>query len=415
MELKEAFDIIDATLGMFRSLEEEVENGDLKEKFLLIPVSSYVENVYDAEKNAFELVSRTYYNYNDGGREYRRYIVDITPVCNYMVNEWPSNNAKKIRRLLNEVFSRCVSMCEDTFGALLNVALDEGYVYDRYLRAKESRNIETVMLDTIHEMNHALALTEYAEPDVTDEGVTIAVENRIISENLASQMDWVKETNNFDFNKISELIENIGRSGREKKIAIKAIYNTMVRTGEMYKIPYSVDKLLNDLYKQYDEKHRALGSLDSSGMNMNLSSFLKERDEYQERQTIEDKDIYEKYNIATNYKDNLYIGDENTDIEASMDYDLLPEELNTPEAKLLIQKLVDANLLSEDWQPVGLSIAERGYLAGDIAHRLGISAKWVIFGKLWNENPGTLRQGNIRALNQKRTSNFIEKLNNILN
>ena len=33
MELKEAFDIIDATLGMFRSIEEEVENGDLKEEF----------------------------------------------------------------------------------------------------------------------------------------------------------------------------------------------------------------------------------------------------------------------------------------------------------------------------------------------------------------------------------------------
>lgn len=37
MELKEAFDIIDATLGMFRSIEEEVENGDLKDKFLLTP------------------------------------------------------------------------------------------------------------------------------------------------------------------------------------------------------------------------------------------------------------------------------------------------------------------------------------------------------------------------------------------
>ena len=265
--------------------------------------------------------------------------------------------------------------------------------------------------EKIIKLLNSLRLPE--EPQVRKEAGIY--EGQAITNEWASQVDWVKETDNFNLNTINEIVENFGKSGNEKKIVIKAIYDEMWKTGEVTKIPYSVDKLLNDLYKQYDEKHRALGSLDSSGMNMNLSSFLKERDEYQERQTIEDKDIYEKYNIATNYKDNLYIGDENTDIEASMDYDLLPEELNTPEAKLLIQKLVDANLLSEDWQPVGLSIAERGYLAGDIAHRLGISAKWVIFGKLWNENPGTLRQGNIRALNQKRTSNFIEKLNNILN
>ena len=78
-------------------------------------------------------------------------------------------------------------------------------------------------------------------------------EGQAITNEWASQVDWVKETDNFDLNTISELVENIGKSKKEKKIVIKAIYDAMEETGEMYKIPYSVDGLLNDLYKKYDD------------------------------------------------------------------------------------------------------------------------------------------------------------------
>ena len=92
----------------------------------------------------------------------------------------------------------------------------------------------------------------------------------------------------------------------------------------------------------------------------------------------------------------------------------IPKELKTPEAEQLMQKLINAGILSEEWQPVNLSIAERGYLADEIASRCKIKSKWKVMGALWNDNPETLRQGNIKAAGQAKTGLFIEKLNRIL-
>ena len=258
MELKEAFDIIDATLGMFRIIEEEVENGDLKEKFLLTPVYSSIDNVFDVNKNSFEFETKSYYMYVDGDKEYKRYIVDIQPVCSYMINEWPSLKAKKIHKLLNEVLVQCVALCEETLGTILNVALDEGYGYEKYMRTQDSRTLETVMLDTIHEMSHALGLTEYAEPEIQEENIIITDDDRVVTEDLASQMDWVRVTNNFNPDTIIELVKNIGKSKREKMIVIKAIYDSMCYTGELYKISYQADKLLDDLYRKFDNNHKGI-------------------------------------------------------------------------------------------------------------------------------------------------------------
>ena len=258
MELKEAFDIIDATLGMFRIIEEEVENGDLKEKFLLTPVYSSIDNVFDVDKNSFEFETKSYYKYVEGDKEYKRYIVDIQPVCSYMINKWPSPKAKKIHKLLNEVLVQCVALCEETLGPILNVALDEGYGYDKYMRTQDSRTLETVMLDTIHEMSHALGLTEYAEPDIQEENIIITDDDRVVTEDLASQMDWVRVTNNFNPDTIKELVKNIGKSKREKMIVIKAIYDAMCYTGELYKTSYQADKLLDDLYRKFDNNHKGI-------------------------------------------------------------------------------------------------------------------------------------------------------------
>lgn len=295
MELKQAFDIIDATLGMFRSIEEEVENGDLKEKFLLTPVYSSIDNVFDADRNTFELETISYYIFVDGDREYKRYIVDIRPVCSYMINEWPSPKAKKIRKLLNEVLLQCVSLCEETLGAIINVALDEGYGYDKYMRTQDSRTLETVLLDTIHEMSHALGLTEYAESEDQEEPIYIN-DDRIISEDVASQMDWITATKNFDPDTISDLVKNVGKSKREKKIVIKAIYDAMMRTGELYKIPYHVDKLLDDLYRKFDKNHKGItdAAYNESTETLNFDVMMKQAiEEYMATHTATDADIDE--------------------------------------------------------------------------------------------------------------------------
>lgn len=409
MELKEAFDIIDATLGMFRSIEEEVENGDLKGKFLLTPVYSSVENVFDEDKNSFEIETRLYYNYVYGDQEYKRYIVDIRPVCSYMINEWPSPKAKKIRKLLNEVLLQCVGLCEESLGPILDVALDEGYGYDKYMRTQDSRTLETVLLDTVHEMSHALGLTEYAEPDTQEEQIYIN-DDRIVTEDVASQMDWVKVTKNYNPDTIKDLVKNIGKSKREKKIVIKAIYDAMSHTGKMYKIPYGVDKLLDDLYRKFDKEHRGLmEAYDEENESLNLDVLMRNAiEEYMASHTATEADIDEIFDTPQVPKN------EDGKSDSTIDYDNLPEDFKTPEAKQLMKKLSDAGLLTTAWQPVNLSIAERGYLADEISSRLKIKSKWKVMGALWSENSETLRQGKNKAVEQTKTGAFIDKLKKLL-
>ena len=304
MELKEAFDIIDATLGMFRSFAGEIDNRDPKDNFLAIPVKSMVRSVVDEKLNP-EIECREYYNYIDGDREYKMYIVDIRPVCNYMINEWPSSKAKKIRRLLYVVFRECLDLCEEPLKGIIDVAIDEGYSYHMKYNAstQNSRTIETAMLDTIHEMYHALGLTEYAEPDVDDQNN----DNGGITENFANSIDWVKLTHNFDLNRIKDVVRNVGRTKRDKKIIVKAIYDAESSTGNMYKIPYSVDKILNDLYKENDENHKGLfdAAYDANSETLYLDILLKQAiDKYMATEEDIDEIFQDSKNDMGNQKDN---------------------------------------------------------------------------------------------------------------
>ena len=94
--------------------------------------------------------------------------------------------------------------------------------------------------------------------------------------------------------------------------------------------------------------------------------------------------------------------------------DSTPDDLKSPEAEQLMQKLINAGIMNEEWQPVNLSIAERGYLADEISSRLKIKSKWKVMGALWNENSETLRQGKNKAVEQTKTGAFIDKLKKIL-
>ena len=407
MELKEAFDIIDATLGMFRLFAAEIDNRDPKENFLATPVRSEAQTVINVADGMFnpEIECKEYYNEVDGDREYKMYIVNIRPVCNCIVNEWPSSKAKKIRKLLYVVFRECLDICEEPLKGIIDVAIDEGYSYHMRYNAssQNSRTIESVMLDTIHEMYHALGLTEYAEPESEVPGD----DKGGITEDLANSIDWVKLTHNFNLDKIRDIIKTVGRSKREKKIIVKAIYDAESAIGNMYKIPYSVDKLLNDLYMENDENHRSLfdASYDASTETLNLDILMKQAiNEYMNKHTASDKDIDEIFDSPVD--EQIGIG-ENSDI---IDKGALPDDFKTPEAEQLMRKLVNAGLLDVNWQPVNLSIAERGYLADEISSRLQIKSKWKVLGRLWNENSETLRQGKNKAVEQTKTGIFIEKL-----
>ena len=88
--------------------------------------------------------------------------------------------------------------------------------------------------------------------------------------------------------------------------------------------------------------------------------------------------------------------------------------LQTVEAEELMGRLVDAEVLKENWQPNGLSGSERGLVARAVCERLDISDTWQVFGQLWGEKPETLRSYLNKALELKKSLSYQEKLRNIL-
>ena len=108
---------------------------------------------------------------------------------------------------------------------------------------------------------------------------------------------------------------------------------------------------------------------------------------------------------------------ESTVVEEPIDEPLernIPEKLKTEKAQKLMKALVKADLLTEDWQPKGLTGTERALVARGVCERLGINEVWQVFGKLWNEKPETLRSYLNKALEQKKSTEFLDKLNSIL-
>lgn len=88
--------------------------------------------------------------------------------------------------------------------------------------------------------------------------------------------------------------------------------------------------------------------------------------------------------------------------------------LQTAEAEELMGRLVDAEVLKADWQPNGLSGSERGLVARAVCERLDISDTWQVFGQLWGEKPETLRRYFNKALEQKKSLDFQDKLKRFL-
>ena len=92
----------------------------------------------------------------------------------------------------------------------------------------------------------------------------------------------------------------------------------------------------------------------------------------------------------------------------------VPAQLKTEEAERLMGLLVDAEVLSEDWQPKGLSGSERALVAKAVCDRLEVNEVWKVFGVLWNERQETLRSYYNKAMNQTKSLDYQDKLKKIL-
>ena len=102
------------------------------------------------------------------------------------------------------------------------------------------------------------------------------------------------------------------------------------------------------------------------------------------------------------------------EVETAQAEPRIPEELTTPEAREVLSKLHRAGLLDERWQPVGLSYADMGTLAGYVADKLCIQTPWKTFGCLWQKKPDALRSGMNRGTTQNKTDLLLDRIKKAL-
>lgn len=113
-------------------------------------------------------------------------------------------------------------------------------------------------------------------------------------------------------------------------------------------------------------------------------------------------------NVTNNYYEKSPATEEGED--HVMADDELPEQLKGERAEELMERLVEAELLDDGWQPVGLSGAEKALVARAVGERLGIHEVWQVFGCLWNVKPESLRAFFNRALEQRKSLGFQDRL-----
>ena len=88
----------------------------------------------------------------------------------------------------------------------------------------------------------------------------------------------------------------------------------------------------------------------------------------------------------------------------------VPDIFTTNESMALMQKLIEHRFIDEALQPIELSWAERSILVDELSARLHISDKWQAFGALWHLKPQSLRSAYNKAMEQKKTSLFFDRI-----
>ena len=93
---------------------------------------------------------------------------------------------------------------------------------------------------------------------------------------------------------------------------------------------------------------------------------------------------------------------------------VIPPELETPEAKKILDRLQKKGLLDADYQPKGLPQAKRGVLAWELCDHLGIKDCWKVMEVLWKCNGETIRKARDRGFNKKTVMEFEKKIKNVI-
>ena len=88
----------------------------------------------------------------------------------------------------------------------------------------------------------------------------------------------------------------------------------------------------------------------------------------------------------------------------------LPADLRTSEARKVMAKMVREGFIDKEWQPVSLSLAEKGVLAAQVSDKLGITTPWKTFGSLWNVKSESLRVAQSRGIDQDKTRKFLARV-----
>lgn len=167
---------------------------------------------------------------------------------------------------------------------------------------------------------------------------------------------WDEITNNFNPSSIKEVL-NLW-SSKEEKITVLHLIEEAYK--KISRRPVKMENIMNlirvggnffsDLYSELGYKDEVTAAIE----------------EYMESRTATDSDIDEIFDTSPAPQIKESKNANNTKLDS------IPEDFKTPEAKQLMQKLSDAGLLNSNWQPLDLSIAEQGYLAGEISSRLKI-------------------------------------------
>ncbi len=112
--------------------------------------------------------------------------------------------------------------------------------------SKDECNERIKFLETLRFQDSSVSPKEENIGNKKDEETDIFFDN----------LDWVRLTDNYNLEKIKEIV-NLGRSRRERKMFVKAIYDAE-HSGQMYNIPYAVDSLIDRLYKENNDSRNKI-------------------------------------------------------------------------------------------------------------------------------------------------------------
>lgn len=93
---------------------------------------------------------------------------------------------------------------------------------------------------------------------------------------------------------------------------------------------------------------------------------------------------------------------------------VIPQELQTPEAKKILAILQKKGYLDKDLQPSKLVGWQKGELAYVLCERLGIVRKWNVMATLWKCHSGTLRTNYSKNFTEQKAIDFSKELKSLI-